>query len=88
MDTIWLKRQLKSMGASVKIQTLSRVPQRFERRRIIDRLNVKAGPRGEVFTYACRAVLKDQVATQLADACPDERRLVLIITLSVSERAD
>ncbi len=82
MDAIWLRQQFKSMGASVKIITLPCVPQRFERRRIIDRLKVAAGPRGQVFTFACRPAVRGHVVEPAADAQPRDRHLVLIVRLS------
>jgi len=82
MDEIWLKRQFKSMGASVKIITLQSMPRRFERRRIIDRLKVEAGPRGQVFTFACRPAVRDHLVAPAADAHPTKRHLVLLVRLS------
>ncbi len=82
MDEIWLKKQFKSMGASVKIITLQSLPRRFERRRIIDRLKVEAGPRGQVFTFACRPAVRDHQAAQTTDVCPPERHLVLLVRLT------
>ncbi len=82
MDAIWLRHQFKSMGASVTIITLKSLPRRFERRRVIDRLKVEAGPRGQVSTFACRPAVRDHLVEPVADAHAGDRHLVLIVRLS------
>ncbi len=79
MDAIWLTQQFKSMGASVKIITLKSVPPRFERRRMIRRLKVEAGPWGQVSTFVCRPAVRDQSVAPTADTyLPEPPRVVLV----------
>ncbi len=85
MDAFSLKRQFQSMEASLEFQALPKVAKERRQPRVTYLLNVEAGPRGDVFTFACRPAERGRRAVQAVDVRPRERHLLLLVRLFEQE---
>jgi hypothetical protein len=86
MDETSLKKQFESMGASLKFRALPSESRRAERQLTPYKLDVEAGPHGEVFTFVCRPAMRSRLVAQVVDVCPRERHLLLLVALPAEKR--